>query len=264
MTNDRGHDNRTARLENSGHLSLETLSAYSDNQLPAAELAAATVHLASCTICQEELRSLQVTSTLLRNLAEPQTKKTFQLGPEYATVSQGGKVGWIDRLLRGMPALRTATAAVAMLLVVVIAGDVLTNRDNNGSSETFPPSAVQSTGTVARSGEAPTSTEVASSLFQAQATEGETVAPTEVPPSAAQQKVPVTASEPASNSAADAAAESTDMTKSNEIQAAGAAAPQEGPASFTPPSPIATSTATALPTATPAPTTTPEPSATPT
>jgi hypothetical protein len=255
MTNDRDKDNkRPSGGDDSRHLNLETLNAFADNQLSTAEREWASAHLVSCEVCRGELQSLQATTALMKTLPDPQPARSFQLGPEYAAGKDAEKTSWIERLLRGMPALRTATAAIAMLLVVVIAGDVLTNR-NNGTTERAAPAVVQTTSTSARAVAPATSTAEASSLFQAPLTEGQSAEPTQAPPSAAQQKESTTES----NSAADAAVANTEAAaEKDQIQAAGAAAPQEEPASPPPPNP----TATAQPTATIAPTSTPEPTAT--
>lgn len=258
MTNDEIDHNPGTRGDGR-HLPFETLSAYIDGQLPAREREAATAHLATCAICQEELRSLRATTLLLRSLPEPQLAKSFQLGPDYAVEPRNNDNRWLDRLLGGMPVLRTATAAVTLLLLVVIAGDVLTNRNEQPSNHhVTAPS--QAPSTQPGISVPPTSTAEASTLFQAEPAELQSVAPTAAAQAAAQQKEALPGSGRETNSAADsAAANAAESTQTDEIQAAGAAAPEEALSSPSPPTATATSTVT--PTPTPEPTTTPQPTA---
>jgi hypothetical protein len=115
----------------SRHLDVDTLSAYLDQQLPPAELTAIRAHLATCPECGRELAELRATVALLRELPQYAPRRSFQLGPEHArgAVRRGiGITGWFERLVPALPALRIATVAVAVLLVAVIAGDLVTNR----------------------------------------------------------------------------------------------------------------------------------------
>jgi hypothetical protein len=263
MSNDVNDHNRERPERAERHLSLETLSAYADGQLSAKEQTEATTHIASCAFCQEELRSLRATTILMRSLPEPQPARSFQLGPEYAknVGPETASVGWMERLLGGTPALRTATAAVAMLLVVVVAGDVLTNNTSNSQHESVQAPASTSNPVIVAPA---TNTAQASTLFQSNATAPESAAPTIVPPQvpAAQQKEAPSEGAQTEGAGADAAsgesdrATAADETQNDQIQAAGAA-----PAELTAtPEPTSTatprSTPTVQPTATLAPTST--------
>ena len=114
----------------SQHLDVDTLSAYLDQQLPPAELAAIRAHLATCAECERDLAELRATVALLRELPQYATRRSFQLGPGYARRAARGSPlsGWFDRLVPTLPVLRIATAAVAVLLIAVIAGDLVLNR----------------------------------------------------------------------------------------------------------------------------------------
>jgi hypothetical protein len=113
------------------HLDVDALSAYLDHQLSPEEMVAARAHLATCPACGRELAELRATVALLRELPQYLPRRTFQLGPEHARRRSGrGSAfgGWFERLVPAVPALRIATVAVAVLLVAVIAGDLVSNR----------------------------------------------------------------------------------------------------------------------------------------
>lgn len=114
----------------SQHLDVDALSAYLDHQLAPAEMAAARAHLTTCRACARELAELRATVALLRELPQYLPRRSFQLGPEHARRAAGGLGvgGWFERLVPALPALRIATVAVAVLLVAVIAGDLVSNR----------------------------------------------------------------------------------------------------------------------------------------
>jgi anti-sigma factor RsiW len=255
MSNEINDHNRERTERGERHLSLETLTAYADGQLSAKEQNEATTHLASCAFCQEELRSLQATATLMRSLPESQPTRSFQLGPEYAknVRPETAKAGWLERLLGGMPALRTATAAVAMLLVVVVAGDMLTNNTSNEHPQGVQVPASTSNPVIAAPA---TNTAQSSTLFQSNVTAPESAQPTLVAPAVQQKEVTTeeaqTESAPANAASGESdRATSADESQNDQIQAAGAAAPAEMTAT-----PEPTSTATPRPTATVEPTAT--------
>jgi Putative zinc-finger len=264
MSNDVNDHNRERPQRAERHLSLETLSAYADGQLSAKEETEATTHLASCAFCQEELRSLRATTTLMRSLPEPRPTKSFQLGAEYAknVGPKTASVGWMGQLLGGMPAIRTATAAVAMLLVVVVAGDVLTNNTSNNQHESVQAPASTSNPVIVAPA---TNTAQASTLFQSKATAPETAAqtiPAPQAPAVQQEEAPTEEAQANSAPAEAASGESDRATEADEgqndqIQAAGAAAPAEMTST-----PEPTSTATPRPTATSEPTATLSPTST--
>ena len=113
------------------HLDVDALNAYLDHQLSPQEMVAARAHLATCPACGRELAELRATVALLRELPQYLPRRTFQLGPEHARRRSGrGSAlgGWFERLVPAVPALRIATVAVAVLLVAVIAGDLVSNR----------------------------------------------------------------------------------------------------------------------------------------
>jgi anti-sigma factor RsiW len=264
MSNDINDHNRGRPESTERHLSLETLSAYADGQLSAKEQTEARTHLGSCAFCQEELRGLRATTMLMRSLPELQPTRSFQLGPEYAKKAgpETAKVGWLERLLGGMPALRTATAAVALLLVVVVAGDVLTNNTSNNQRQAVQVSVPTSNPVIVAPA---TNTAEAATLFQSKPTAPESAEPTLAAPEApaVQQKEVPTEEAQSEGAPADAAsggsdrATAADEAQNDQIQAAGAAAPAEMTAT-----PEPTSTATPYPTATLQPTATIAPTST--
>ena len=101
----------------------EWLSAYLDNQLTTAERAKVQAHLATCPVCAAELGDLQATVGLLARLPAVPLPRSFVLAEAPARPSL------LDRLLGpawGYGALRLATVVAALLLVVLISGDLLT------------------------------------------------------------------------------------------------------------------------------------------
>ena len=122
------------------HLDLDALSAYLDGALEPGEMAAARAHLATCPECAQDLAEMRATVALLQGLPQYAPRRSFQLGPEHARGAEGatarvsrGLEGWFERLLPWFPTLRIATVAVAVLLVAVIAGDLVTNRGSESS-----------------------------------------------------------------------------------------------------------------------------------
>jgi hypothetical protein len=107
------------------HLDGDALSAYLDNALDADERTAVAAHLTACGDCRRELTELGATVALLRGLPQYRPRRSFQLGREYAPLA---RVGFWERLLPSLPALRAATIAVAVLLIVVSAGDIVSGR----------------------------------------------------------------------------------------------------------------------------------------
>lgn len=101
----------------------EWLSAYLDNQLTPAERARVQAHLATCPACAAELRDLQATVGLLARLPAVPLPRSFVLAEVPARPSL------LDRLLGpawGYGVLRLATVVAALLLVVLVSGDLLT------------------------------------------------------------------------------------------------------------------------------------------
>lgn len=100
------------------------LSSYVDGQLTEAEAAEVLRHLDSCGDCREELEALRATVGLLRTLPELDAPRSFavtrsQLG---ARTRRAPRIVW---------ATRAATSVAAVLLVVVVLGDVMSVGDGD-------------------------------------------------------------------------------------------------------------------------------------
>jgi anti-sigma factor RsiW len=65
--------------QQSGHLTIEQLSAFLDKQLSPQEWADCNAHLLTCQQCQSMLADLRQTSTLLRALPQPELPRSFVL-----------------------------------------------------------------------------------------------------------------------------------------------------------------------------------------
>jgi len=100
------------------HLNDEILSSYIDETLSPRERAAVEQHLAQCAECARDLETLQQTVLLLKDLPAVKVPRAFTL-TEADVAPQRAR----QRPLFGF--LRSATVAAAMLLAVVITGDVL-------------------------------------------------------------------------------------------------------------------------------------------
>ncbi|MGH2558900.1 MAG: anti-sigma factor family protein [Thermomicrobiales bacterium] len=271
------------------HLSADNLNAYFDGELSAAARSHAESHLQSCAACRRDLADLRTTVTLLRGLPEQRPRRSFLLSPELARTS---RTSWFLRLMPSLPALRTATAVVAMLLVAVIAGDVWTNQGDepdrtaqeapstDGASREFEPAgaapaltATAPAPTTSKEPEAALALPTPTAPPPAQAAEAAPITPTrermsaftEAPEeSAADEEAPPAA--PAADSAADeeiASDEGDSSAADDQAAGAGSGASGEAAAQSIPPTATATPnpTATPLPTATPSPV--PSPSSTP-
>ena len=100
------------------HLDDEILSNYIDGTLSDRERVAVERHITTCAQCARDLETLQQTVLLLRDLPAVKVPRAFTLSE--ADIS--------PQTVRRRPLfgfLRSATVAVAMLLAVVITGDVL-------------------------------------------------------------------------------------------------------------------------------------------
>lgn len=122
------------------HLDLDALNAYLDRGLTSDDSRLAAAHLATCADCRRELVELRATVSLLRGLPQYTPRRSFRLGPEHARIPTG-ITGWLGRLLPPLPALRVATAIVALLLVAVTLGDVVSHRGDDGNDDEGAPSA---------------------------------------------------------------------------------------------------------------------------
>lgn len=97
----------------------ERLSAYIDGELSAKETARVEKHLQECQACTENLATLRQTVSLLRELPTVPAPRSFAVRP--APVRPKARVaarGW------GYGLLKAATALAALLLVLLIGGDL--------------------------------------------------------------------------------------------------------------------------------------------
>lgn len=116
-----------------GHIPEELLSAYLagdlDDEVLHQEVEA---HLERCPTCREVAAELDALVHLLQTLPEPQLPRSFALTPEMVSPPVVTPMPWVVRL---QPALRWATAAAALLLVLVLGADLIVHR-STGTSET--------------------------------------------------------------------------------------------------------------------------------
>jgi len=91
----------------------ELLSPYIDDELHSEERLKVQAHLESCQSCREELESIRETVSLIRGMPVIEPRRSF-------TISETTKKIW-DSTLR---ALSTATALVAVFLLVIFIGDI--------------------------------------------------------------------------------------------------------------------------------------------
>ncbi len=105
---------------------LDQLSAYLDYELPDAERTRVRDHLRRCPACENELATLKATKQLMTEVPLKSLPRSFILTPDMVGRAMSGPVerrrsfGWS---LAGR--LRTATALAAVLLVLVLSGDLL-------------------------------------------------------------------------------------------------------------------------------------------
>ncbi|MEZ4507228.1 MAG: zf-HC2 domain-containing protein [Thermomicrobiales bacterium] len=250
------------------HLTDAELNELVDGTLAGRDADKAQAHLAGCASCEERYQTLLATVTALRQAPSVMPRRSFQLTPAQARLPEP-KQSWLDRfaerLLPGVPAIKAATIAVALLFISVTAFDVLTNQS---AQESMGPTTVKQeadvpaptfeapqTAATEPSGRVETAGNAApepDSALQESATGGgaQTAAETSDEPDG----------ESMSESAADSAPVEDGFTSSamQEAPAAPAAAMEPGLASPTAeptatPTPTPEATATATPTATPAP-----------
>lgn len=97
----------------------ERLSAYLDGELSSKERQVVHQHLATCQACQWELDTLRQTVQWTRELPTIPVPHVFTIpAPAQAMPAPRRQRGWV-------PLLQGATALIALLLVVVVAGDVM-------------------------------------------------------------------------------------------------------------------------------------------
>lgn len=104
------------------HIPDELLSAYLDGDVEDEQtLERIDVHLAQCRDCREALGELRALVRLLGDLPEPAVPRSFALTPEMVQPANVVPGPWFVRF---QPALRWATAAAAVLLVLVLGADL--------------------------------------------------------------------------------------------------------------------------------------------
>lgn len=230
------------------HLTDAELNELVDGTLAGRDLDRARAHLADCQECDARYRTLQATVSALREAPSVMPRRTFQLTPEQAKLPEK-KPSWLDRfaerLLPGVPAIKVATVAVALLLVSVTAFDVLTNQTEQ--SDSLPQTSVQREADVP----APENTQPALTDIPVLEASDETISEASDADTALQESETGGA-----QSESDAAADDAFVGSAMQEAPPAPAAAVEQPTFEASPTPE--------PTATPSPTATPEPTITPT
>jgi hypothetical protein len=97
----------------------ESLSAYLDGELSTQEKASVEEHLEKCRACRDSLSTLRQTVALLRELPAVSAPRSFALRPAVVEPKvRGTAPSWGYGLLKG------ATALAALLLILLIGGEV--------------------------------------------------------------------------------------------------------------------------------------------
>ena len=109
------------RRSDNAHLDLGLLSAYIDDEVTPAEREQVERHLATCHACLEELESLRWTVSLLQEVPPVPVPRVFAVR-EADLVVERRRFTLPDWLFGG---LRWATVATALLLLLVLSGDLL-------------------------------------------------------------------------------------------------------------------------------------------
>jgi len=137
------------------HPDEETLGVFLDGGLSPGEARLVAAHLAGCGDCRREIAALRATVALLGGLPQYEPRRSFRLLSQQAVRGRAtGDSGRLARLLPSFPSLRIATVAVAMLLLLVGTGDVLTHRDESSETSSVQPAArAIATLPVAKAGE---------------------------------------------------------------------------------------------------------------
>jgi len=152
------------------NLDLDVLNAFLDGRLDPTERAAAADHLAGCAACRGELAELRATVALLRGLPQYAPRRSFRLGAEHAGAAARAE-GRLARWLPALPALRAATAAVAVLLLVAVAGDLASSSRDDPSPAVAPAFVAPTAATRSAQGQAPAP---APALFEEESAAGGT------------------------------------------------------------------------------------------
>jgi hypothetical protein len=97
----------------------ESLSAYLDGELTPAEKSRVEEHLQECQACAQNLATLRQTVSLLKELPEKRAPRSFAIRPASVKVKRAAAPpAWGYGLLKG------ATAMAALLLVLLVGGDL--------------------------------------------------------------------------------------------------------------------------------------------
>lgn len=119
------------------HLTDAELNELVDGTLAASATARAKAHLTDCAECDERYRTLLATVSALQTAPSLMPRRSFRLTPAQAK-SPEKSPGRFDRfaewIVPGMPAIRAATVAVALLLLSVAAIDLITHRGTGDES----------------------------------------------------------------------------------------------------------------------------------
>ncbi len=113
------------------HLTDAELNELVDGTLAGRELNRAQAHLVSCQDCDAQYRALLATVTALKQAPSLMPRRSFQLTPEQAKLPDPVPSRFdrfADWIVPGIPAIKLATIAVALLFVSVTTFDVLTNQ----------------------------------------------------------------------------------------------------------------------------------------
>jgi hypothetical protein len=107
-------------LQNTKHeYVLDRLSSYMDGQLPDDEQARVEAHLSTCQRCRDDLRTLRWTHDLLQEVVPVPIPRSFVIREADVTRPKRATLGG-----RSLATLQWATALVAIMLVLVVTGDV--------------------------------------------------------------------------------------------------------------------------------------------
>jgi hypothetical protein len=117
---------RQSQLRQGHKYVLERLSPYIDEQLQAKERARVEAHLNACPSCRKELQTLQWTMSLLRQVPPVPLPRSFVIREADLAPRRTARRAPVRQ--KPAFALQWATALVAILLVVVVAGDVFLGR----------------------------------------------------------------------------------------------------------------------------------------
>lgn len=151
-------EQRVAPRHSMDHIDPETIAAWLDepDDLSSEERAAIAQHLAGCTECQQVAADLRVVVAALAVLPDAALPRSFALPIEHAHSASAAlreptpirsPGSWYDRQMR---ALRWATAAAAILFVVVLGLDLVTTRIDRPTNDAAVMSMEQTAGGAAQ------------------------------------------------------------------------------------------------------------------